>query len=243
MIFAEVPEYLAQVAGIHREHLGEFGVRFPLGRIFPAGNLVFESLQVICEVGVGFHGSDAFPLVEFRFLAVAILLGDEVIEPAGYLVADQRVEVFQGIPGGLELIFAEVPEYLAQVAGIHREHLGEFGVCLPLSLVFPAGNLVFESHQVVCEVGVSFHGPVFLSLFGGEEGVIGVTLRPVSHFAVAVPDGPDFRVGITLFPEILVIGGMVVFVVRDSFVRLHCNSFLANGLHSISALTLQSFSP
>ncbi len=179
LIFAEVPEYLAQEAGNLREHLGEFGVRFPLGRIFPAGNLVFESLQVICEVGVGFHGSDAFPLVEFRFLAVAILLGDEVIEPAGYLVADQRVEVFQGIPGGLELIFAEVPEYLAQVAGIHREHLGEFGVCLPLSLVFPADNLILESGQVVCEVGVSFH----------------------------------------------------------------VKSFLVDGLHSISTLTLQSFSP
>ncbi len=176
-------------------------------------------------------------------LAVAILLGDEVIEPAGHLVADQGVEVFQGVPGGVELLFAEVPEYLTQVAGIHREHLGEFGVRFPFSLVLPAGNLVFESLQVVCEVGVGFHGLVFLSLFGGEEGVISVALRPVALFAVAVPDGPDFVVVVTPFPKVFIVGGMVVGVVCHLSVGFHYNSFLVNGLHSISTLTLPCFFP
>ena len=54
--FADMFEYGVEVAGVCSEHLGQFGVFFPFALILPAGDHVFESLEVVCEFRVNFHG-------------------------------------------------------------------------------------------------------------------------------------------------------------------------------------------
>ncbi len=105
---------------------------------------------------------DNFHYWVFFLLAVAILFGDEVIKPVGNLVAGEGVEGLQFVPGGLEVVFAGVFEYDIEVAGVGREHLGEFCVFFPFALVLPAGDHVFESGQVSFESCVGLHCNPFL---------------------------------------------------------------------------------
>ncbi len=59
---------------------------------------------------------DDFHIWVSFLLAVAVFFGDEVIEPAGNLVAGEGVEGLQFVPGGLEVVFAGVFEYDIEVA-------------------------------------------------------------------------------------------------------------------------------